>query len=181
MSPLTFNTWVELGLKGAVVLLTAAVACGVLRRASAASRHLVWAAAIVAVLALPALSAVVPDLPLPLAGARLDSAIPQVSVPLTRRIAEPPVRHSNARTSTGATPALPAAPADPARPAVEPIVVPNTSIMVGLWALGAAVLLARLVAAMSGVRRLVKTAAPVDTAHERGPPLLTELRTVAPC
>ena len=26
MSPLTFDTWVELGLKGAVVLLTAAVA-----------------------------------------------------------------------------------------------------------------------------------------------------------
>ena len=94
MSPLTFDTWVELGLKGAVVLLTAAVACGVLRRASAASRHLVWAAAVVAVLALPALSAVVPDLPLPLASARLESTLPQVSVPLARRPAKPPVRHS---------------------------------------------------------------------------------------
>jgi beta-lactamase regulating signal transducer with metallopeptidase domain len=162
MSPLTFNTWVELGLKGAVVLLTAAVACGVLRRASAASRHLVWAAAVIAVLALPALSMVVPDLPLPLAGARLDSAFPQVSVPLARRTAEPPVRHADVRTSTGARAARPAAPADPARPAVEPIVVPTTSILLGVWALGAAVLLARLVAAMSGVRRLVKTAAPVD-------------------
>jgi HEAT repeat protein/beta-lactamase regulating signal transducer with metallopeptidase domain len=162
MSPLTFDTWVELGLKGAVVLLTAAVVCGVLRRASAASRHLVWAAAIVAVLALPALSAIVPDLPVPLAGARLESALPQVSVPLARRPAEPPVRHAEVRTTASARPALPAAPAHPDTATVEPIVVPTTSILLGLWALGAAVLLARLAAAMWGVRRLVKTAAPVD-------------------
>ena len=75
MSPLTFDTWVELGLKGAVVLLRRGGDLLALRRASAASRHLVWAAAVVAVLALPALSAVVPDLPLPLAGARLDSTL----------------------------------------------------------------------------------------------------------
>jgi HEAT repeat protein/beta-lactamase regulating signal transducer with metallopeptidase domain len=162
MSPLTFNTWLELGLKGAVVLLTAAVACGVLRRASAASRHLIWTAAVVAVLALPALSAVVPDLPLPLASARLESALPQVSVPLARRPTESPVRHAGVQTTASARPARPAATADPARPTVEPIVVPTTSILLGLWALGAAVLLARLAAAMSGVRRLVKTAVPVD-------------------
>jgi HEAT repeat protein/beta-lactamase regulating signal transducer with metallopeptidase domain len=162
MSPLTFDTWVELGLKGAVVLLAAAMACGVLRRASAASRHLIWAAAIVAVLALPALSVVVPDLPLPVVGAGLESVLPQVSVPLAQRPVQPPVRHAEVRTTASARPALPETPAHRGTPAVEPIVIPTTSILLGLWAIGAAVLLARLAAAMSGVRRLVKTAAPVD-------------------
>jgi beta-lactamase regulating signal transducer with metallopeptidase domain len=162
MTPVAFNTWMELGFKGAIILLTAAVACGFLRRASAASRHLVWTAAIAAVLVLPALSAIVPEVPLPVAGAHLASALPPVTVPLARRPAGPPVGHADVLTSGGASPALPSAPADPAAPSAASIVVPATSILLGLWALGAVVLLARLAAAMSGARRLVQTAAPVN-------------------
>ena len=68
MTPLSFDTWIELGLKGTAVLGLAAATCCAMRRSSAASRHLVWASAISAVLALPALSLLVPSVPLPLGG-----------------------------------------------------------------------------------------------------------------
>ena len=65
MTPLSFDTWIELSLKGTIVLCAAAATCWAMWRASAASRHLVWAAAVSALLALPALSLVVPDVTLP--------------------------------------------------------------------------------------------------------------------
>jgi beta-lactamase regulating signal transducer with metallopeptidase domain len=52
---------VDIGLKGALVLALAAVMAHALRRSSAAVRHLVWSAALVGLLALPALSFVVPQ------------------------------------------------------------------------------------------------------------------------
>ncbi|MEP6689551.1 MAG: M56 family metallopeptidase [Gemmatimonadaceae bacterium] len=47
-------------LKGTVILGAAGVATALARRASAATRHLIWTSAIVAMIALPALSAVLP-------------------------------------------------------------------------------------------------------------------------
>ena len=51
----------QVSAKAALVLVTAAAVCLVLRRASAALRHLVWTLAIVCVLCLPPLSMVVPS------------------------------------------------------------------------------------------------------------------------
>ena len=70
MTPLSFDTWIELSLKGTIVLCAAVATCWAMWRASAASRHLVWAAAVSALLVLPALSVVVPDLTVPVSLAR---------------------------------------------------------------------------------------------------------------
>src|SRR3954470_3089342 len=52
---------VDSAVKGAALLLVAAIAALVLRRDSAATRHLVWLLAIVALLAVPVLSALLPN------------------------------------------------------------------------------------------------------------------------
>src|ERR1700686_1011173 len=54
-------------LKGTAVLVAASIAAILLRRRSAAARHLVWTAAFVALLALPLLSLSLPALPMPVA------------------------------------------------------------------------------------------------------------------
>src|SRR5215510_6314180 len=54
------SSWLEhlvaASIKGALVLLVAAALCVFLRRASAASRHLVWSLALAGLIALPVLS-----------------------------------------------------------------------------------------------------------------------------
>jgi len=61
-------------MKGAVVLAAAWMAAVILRGRSAAARHLLWTAAFAAILLLPLLSAALPALRLPLAGAVWPSA-----------------------------------------------------------------------------------------------------------
>jgi beta-lactamase regulating signal transducer with metallopeptidase domain len=51
----------QVSIKGSVLLLAALVACRALRHASAAVRHLVWAAALAGMLLIPAVAAIVPD------------------------------------------------------------------------------------------------------------------------
>ena len=81
MTPVTFDPWIELSLKGTIVLFAAVATCWTMWRASAASRHLVWAAAVSALLVLPALSVVVPDLTVPVSFTALATTSP-VLVPL---------------------------------------------------------------------------------------------------
>src|SRR5262245_63723526 len=52
---------VDSAVKGTALLVLAAVAATILRRDSAATRHLVWLLAIVAMLAVPVLSAMLPQ------------------------------------------------------------------------------------------------------------------------
>ena len=52
---------VDSSIKGTALLVLAAIAAMVLRRDSAATRHLVWLLAIVALLVLPVLSAMLPQ------------------------------------------------------------------------------------------------------------------------
>ena len=56
MTPLTFDTWIELSLKGTIVLFAAVATCWACGGPQRRSRHLVWAAAVSALLVLPALS-----------------------------------------------------------------------------------------------------------------------------
>src|SRR5437867_3852927 len=52
---------VDSAIKGTVLLMLAAIAAIILRRDSAATRHLVWLLALVAMLAVPVLSAMLPE------------------------------------------------------------------------------------------------------------------------
>jgi beta-lactamase regulating signal transducer with metallopeptidase domain len=72
---------VDVGLKGAVVLTFAALMAHGLRRSSAAVRHLVWSTALAGLLALPVLSAVVPEWRVP--------AFASVTLPITDLGSEP--------------------------------------------------------------------------------------------
>src|SRR5689334_16685368 len=60
MSEPTANALPDLALKGAILLAAAWLITAALRRSSAATRHLIWLAAITSLLALPLLSAVLP-------------------------------------------------------------------------------------------------------------------------
>src|SRR5882762_8649963 len=58
--------WIACSLKATVILMVACVLCAGLRRSSAAARHLVWTAALAALLLLPALSRVTPEVGQPI-------------------------------------------------------------------------------------------------------------------
>src|SRR2546428_12497471 len=84
---------VDSAVKGTALLMLAAIAAIILRRDSAATRHLVWLLAIVATLAVPVLSAMLPEwrvLPggagIPLGTAVVASRPPPLSRPAIRGV-----------------------------------------------------------------------------------------------
>jgi TonB family protein len=118
--------------KTAVILAAPVVICILLRRASASSRHALWALAIVSVLLLPFAAAIVPQLQLPVL----------------------PVPGANAARMP-ATIAISAVAVQAAQHASR---VPLVTTLVVLWALGAAAVIGRLLAGAVGIRRLSKFA-----------------------
>jgi HEAT repeat protein/beta-lactamase regulating signal transducer with metallopeptidase domain len=175
MTPLSFDAWVELSLKGTMVLGAAATTCWAMWRASAATRHLVWAAAVSALLALPALSLVAPALTLPVSLERLQPAS-RVALPLVHTIvAERGVHAASApaaptQAPQGTAPAVTRLRANQSatQSAAYQGEVSTTAIVVAVWVFGAIALLVRLVTALISVRRMVATAETVDdeTWHE---------------
>ena len=162
MTPLSFDTWMELSLKGTVVLGAAAATCWAMWRASAATRHLVWAAAVSALLVLPALSLVVPDLPLPVSFDRLQTA-PRLTLPLVQHSKADRTVHAApagkpARHGTGPAPT----PSGSGPSPTYPVEVSTTEIVLAVWVFGAMALLVRLVTSLISVRRIVATAEAVD-------------------
>lgn len=93
----------DAALKGTVLLVVAAAATRLMGRAPAAARHLVWTAALVGMLALPALGPVAPGLEVPL--------LPRIEVGPRHPAARPPARHD----------AFPAAPAPGFRAVPSPL------------------------------------------------------------
>jgi beta-lactamase regulating signal transducer with metallopeptidase domain len=154
---------VDSALKGTALLVVAAIAAVILRRDSAATRHLVWLLAIVAMLVVPALSAMLPQwrvLP-QWAGFSPDRVAVETNPPVAARPADPVAQFPrNAEpvdverpTATASRPAaeIPASP--PALPAPE--IRPKSSAGSGnwinalpfVWAIGFCVLILRLLAA----------------------------------
>ena len=121
----------SLALKSTVVLATAGLLSVLLRRHSAAARHLVWTIALLALPLLPGLALIVPELP-------VDSTPPSAllfSTTVTASTAAP-------TSPIAARSFLPASPA-PWRPTLTQ-----------LWALGAALMLAHLAYALFTLARL---------------------------
>ena len=150
--------------KGTVLLLAIAALAAVARRASAALRHLVWSAGIVAVLVLPLLSVALPwrlaVLPAPVSSEAPSPAAPApggATVPDDRAgspLVQAPAVSPTAGDAATATPS-----------AFRRVVsaVPLASLLAAVWLGVALVLLARLALGAAVLARLVRRAAPLDT------------------
>lgn len=157
-------------LKATLLLLAALAATALLRRAPAAARHLVWLAALVGVLALPVLEAVVPAWRVLPALPTLHLApAPSATLPVDDRmsmrqngLATPPEAATTvdgpAALAAEATPASSSSPtsAAPATTARTPLGA--GALLVGVWLLGAALLLARLAYGLARVHWLERRA-----------------------
>jgi beta-lactamase regulating signal transducer with metallopeptidase domain len=127
MSPLAFPDILGLVARTTAVLLVALCATTLLRRSSAATRHLVWTVALAGVLVLPLLERVVPAwriVPVPAELARAAPAAALVAAP----VAEAPV----------------AAPAQESAPVPAEKRIDWMMWAVGIWAVGGLVLFLRL-------------------------------------
>jgi len=154
---------VDSAVKGTALLVLAALAAGILRRDSAATRYLVWLLAIVAMLAMPALSSISPQwrvLPR-WAGVPPKAVTVETSPPSIARPADGPVDSPrNAEPAKGEWPSPAANPSattlSPLPP--EPVVpknIPEATVsswnwsgaLLLVWAIGFCLLILRLLAA----------------------------------
>lgn len=139
-------------LRGALVLGLALAAMPLLRRASAATRRLVLALSISAVVVLPVATAVLP--PLRVAVLAADDAL-AVPPPLTT-VAEPVTRLSDPRAAAAtSSPSSAATVAPPESPSGMPSVA---TLLLALWALGAAAVLARFAVGLWRARLIARDA-----------------------
>jgi beta-lactamase regulating signal transducer with metallopeptidase domain len=140
MTPLALSVIAGVVARTTAVLLLALCATALLRRASAATRHLVWTVALAGVLVLPFLGRVVPEwrvVPIP---AELVAA-PEPTAPVAEspRVEAPAVSHVAAVEPQTAQTALPVSR------------IPWMTWALGIWAAGGAILLMRL---LGGVLRI---------------------------
>lgn len=145
--------------KATLLLLAAGVLALLLRRASAAVRHLIWAAALGGTLALPLLAAVLPRLPVPLPAlaTRRFTAVPRAEALLS---AFPPAAVSESRSAVRTPPerAVAEARIAPTGAAAAPARSSGGALLLGVWFCGAAALLLRLALGRLGTRRLARRA-----------------------
>ena len=177
-------TMIDAGAKGALLLVAVFVVTRFMRGASAASRHIAWAAGIVVLIALPVLSALLPRLevvpvpapaveqmtPAPAPAAAPDENTEQTQKPkravfASNDAALPDAEELAARLVSGS--------ADPAVPEADPCplfsrctvavisAVSPAEGFVGVWIVIAVALLARLAIGAIAARRLVRRAVPV--------------------
>jgi carboxyl-terminal processing protease len=163
---------VDSALKGLIIYGAAGLVALASRRAAAATRHLAWSVATVAVLALPVFSASLPSWELPLR-LKAPNAVPVAqtqiepvssspdSGPEAATIDEPPVARA-ATDSVLVSDRPPAVP--PAVPALPRLGLQGVSLgtwLVGLWAAGAVLTLLPAAAGLLSLRRLGRVPGPV--------------------
>lgn len=145
LNPALFGAITDAAVRGTVILLAALAATTLMRRSSASARHMVWLAALTAVLLLPIARSVVPEwrvLPLPVAAttAGMESAAPGTRGDVSVATAPAAGRVDAPVPAPAPTMAERLASVDWSRAAVL------------LWAVGSALVLVRLLA---GVARLL--------------------------
>jgi HEAT repeat protein len=177
-------TMIDAGAKGALLLIAIFIVTRLMRGASAATRHIAWAAGIVVLITLPVLSALLPRLEVvpvpapavervsqpPAPAAAPDENVEQSSKPkravfASNDAALPQAEELAARLVSG-SPDPASSEADPC-PLLSQCTVATVAAIspaegfVGLWLVIAAVLLARLAVGAISARRLVRRAIPV--------------------
>ena len=163
--------FVDAALRGAIVLLIALVLTHLLRRRSAAARHLVWVGAIVVQLLLPFFAIWGPRWEVSISN-RIASVLP-VELPTPRAIAPAAnvVRDAGATTPAPtpgiAAPPIPTVAERSATPAATPsdadrAPISGRTVLLVLWVLGALIVLVRLAVGTSMVASLARKGARVD-------------------
>ncbi|MEW6212113.1 MAG: HEAT repeat domain-containing protein [Acidobacteriota bacterium] len=161
------NLLIDVSIKGAVILIIAGAMVFSLRRASASTRHLVWNLALVALLALPFISFLVPALPVPVplmtrieTASETEAAVPPQSQPseIKRNRIAP-------RAGVEKIPAVPTPePVDALTETASATTAPADrssrwiAWAIGIWIAGAMMVFARLVAGALSVWRMVRRA-----------------------
>src|SRR5258708_2110469 len=154
---------VESAIKGTALLVLAAIAAMILRRDSAATRHLVWLLAIVAILVVPVLSAMLPQwrvLPewagISVEPVAVEPSPPSIARPAGHAVESPPIAVPVEVEPPSAFAHQPVAALPDARPAsVTPEAIPTAAVwswnwlnaLPLVWAIGFSVLILRLMAA----------------------------------
>ncbi|HSF39794.1 MAG TPA: M56 family metallopeptidase [Thermoanaerobaculia bacterium] len=165
MLDLWFAALLDVSAKGFALCLAALAVTSTLRRASAATRHLVWRLAFVGLLVLPVLAAFTPawrvELPLPMkAAARVAAPLPAVErAPEDPRPAAAPVPHERPLAATPAAPVSLLATAESYVSALS-----WRSVVLSLWLTGALAVLAPLAVSLLRVRWQHRNARPVEDA-----------------
>lgn len=147
--------------KGTVVLLLAAGACVLLKRSTAALRHLVWALAFVGLLALPVASAIMPDWRL--------TAWPRLDVPVTFDAHQMPIRTVDPHATPNRVVAAPRSVAPPAPSAAAAPVrwelqTDWTALVIPVWLGGMLLVLGALAVGLTRIAWVGRTAHPLDDA-----------------
>jgi TonB family protein len=137
----------SIAIKSSLVLTAAWFATLLMRRCSAAARHVVWTACVAALIALPLLSISVPALRLPAAGAILPG---DPGIVFRTTVTAAPRSTSTVSSTATATRAIPVA--TPAMP------LDLRTVALWLWAAGAAVGLIQMLYACFALRRLRRAA-----------------------
>jgi beta-lactamase regulating signal transducer with metallopeptidase domain len=138
--------------RATVILASTGLAAAVLRRSSAAARHLVWAFGLVSALLVPACSLALPRWELPIVTVPSGFVQTAVSRPISAAVTGAPSRTSD---STDRTLAAPGAAALPVRavpaPRVAVLALSTGTILLLIWAAGAAIVIARMLLGLAAV------------------------------
>ncbi|HEX5011491.1 MAG TPA: M56 family metallopeptidase [Planctomycetota bacterium] len=177
---------IDLAVKGTLLLVLAFGAAALLRRSSAAARHLHWQLALAGLLALPLLAAVTPRVAVPAGplAALLDSAPPAAAAAPRDRVRPTPTSLAaldearDRRRDEAETPPAPSTPAPaespaPARASQQPAATPRSpvftlhlldsprALLLVLWGAGAAAVLGTLLLGLLRARALARRATPI--------------------
>ena len=134
--------------KASLLFAAAGLVSFVLRRGSAAARHMIWTLAMVSVLVLPALSIALPRWQLPILTLRGDTSQPASSYQLPAHRSTLPAPSMERAPAVSATVA--AAPLTEAVPARTPM--SWSALLLTVWLIGASLILARLCAGVIAVQ-----------------------------